>query len=395
MRWSQTSIQTLREDVHAPLMRAGYAKVSPSTLPELLFLGERTVNKIRAAFESQGDWATVLKASGIEAIQAGDHFVALSDSGKETLVVGAQYAALKERAVTIPVPAAHCDPHGDHHPAMFGTPDVKTIAQLVEFTGQPATSQLKSVVMWTGGKLILILLRGDHQLSETKLADFLKADDLRPATAEEIKEEFGADPGSLGPIGVDVRIIADEALRGRRNMIAGANRTGYHMSDVSPGEDFRCDYVDLRLATPHDRCITDEGPLHFLTAALVDTPDQALLIAAEQNVDSDGLCLPAGIAPFQVVISPVHPSQLEPAEAMYQDLQAAGIDVLLDDRDVRPGVKFKDADLIGFPLRINVGKKMAEGRVELVERKGRSMSEVLVADLLDAVKQRLADALPL
>jgi len=302
--------------------------------------------------------------------------VAESDSGDEILVRGTNYAALAAKAVSVAQPPAVPDPQGDLQPEEFPTPGVKTIAQIAEFTGLPATSQIKSLVMVRDGRPLLILLRGDHQLSPAKLPA------ARQAEADEIRNWFGADPGSLGPVGVqDVKILADEALRGRRNMIAGANRTDYHLRNVTPGEDFATEFADLRQVVARDTSITDSGPLHFSKVILLDTPERILNAAAQQNHDADGLRLPTAIAPFTVVVTPVHPERLAAAHQIYQRLLSEGHDALLDDRDARPGVKFKDADLIGFPYRINVGKKLSEGLVEVVERLSRKSSDVPIGEI--------------
>jgi prolyl-tRNA synthetase len=221
-----------------------------------------------------------------------------------------------------------------------------------------------------------LLLRGDHQLSAAKLPGAKQAE---PA---EIREWFGADPGSIGPVGVKgVRILADESLRGRRNMIAGANRTDYHLQNVTPGEDFATEFVDLRQVVEGDTSIADGSPLQFSKVVLLDTVERILGAAVEQNRDADGIVLPAAIAPFNVIVTPVHPERLEAAREIYQRLLAAAHDALLDDRDARPGVKFKDADLIGIPYRINVGKKLAEGLVEVVERRSRKLTEIPAGEI--------------
>jgi prolyl-tRNA synthetase len=231
-------------------------------------------------------------------------------------------------------------------------------------------------VMVQNGQPLLVLLRGDHQLSPAKLPG------ARQAEAEEIRNWFGADPGSLGPVGVrGIAIIADEALLGRRNLIAGANRTGYHLRNVTPGGDFAAEFVDVRQVVEGDTSITDGGPLHFSKVTLLDTPEHILNAAAEQNRDADGLVLPAAIAPFNVVVTPVHPERLAAAREIYQRLLSEGHEAVLDDRDARPGVKFKDAALIGFPYRINVGKKLAEGLVEVVERRSRKSTDVPTSEI--------------
>jgi prolyl-tRNA synthetase len=164
-------------------------------------------------------------------------------------------------------------------------------------------------------------------------------------------------------------------------MIAGANKTDYHLLNVTPGEDFTAEFADLRQVVEGDTSIADGIPLRFSKVTLLDTAERILSAAVEQNRDADGIVLPAAIAPFSVIVTPVHPERLEAAREIYQRLLGAGHDALLDDRDARPGVKFKDADLIGIPYRINVGKKLAEGMVELVERRLRKLTEVPAGEI--------------
>ncbi len=261
---------------------------------------------------------------------------------------------------------------------------------------------------------MLALLRGDHQLSEAKLANTLDARHVRAAQPEELQQWFGADAGSLGPIGVaeNVRILADDALRGRRNMIAGANKNDYHLRNVTPGEDFDVEFHDLRQAAEGDTSalghifklgnsyskskglhVTNElgeeiAPFMGIYALGVE---RILSAAAELYHDADGLALPAAIAPFTVVVTPVNikdDALRQAATEIYSTFKKAGLDVLLDDRDERPGVKFKDADLIGVPYRITVGKKLPEGIVELVERRPKRSTDVPIAEVVEAVQRK-------
>ncbi|MEK7754446.1 MAG: proline--tRNA ligase, partial [Acidobacteriota bacterium] len=184
-------------------------------------------------------------------------FMVVSDAGEDWVAhcPGCSYAANLEKAASIPAPPAIPDPEGDFDPEPFHTPGRKTIADVAQFTGLPETSQMKSLVLVAGGQPVLALVRGDHQMSETKFAAALGVQEFRPALPEEIREWFGADAGSLGPVGVTrPRIVADEALRGRRNMIAGANRDDYHLRHVTPGEDFAPEYFDLRQVAGGDGC---------------------------------------------------------------------------------------------------------------------------------------------
>jgi prolyl-tRNA synthetase len=270
-------------------------------------------------------------------------------------------------------------------------------------------------------------VRGDHSLSETKFAGVMSATEVRPAHPEEIRGPFGADAGSLGPVGVrNMRILADHSLSGRRNMIAGANEDDHHLRHVTPGEDFTPEYHDLRQAAEGDACVKCGGALKLektveighifklgykysqsmglrvLNAAGQEiTPimgsygigvERILCAAIELYHDKDGMSLPPSIAPFEVVITPVNNSdeaQGNAARDLYATCLSLGLDALLDDRDERPGVKFKDADLIGIPFRITVGKKLAQGKVEVVNRRTREMTEVAVQDAPAHVKSGL------
>ena len=347
-------------------------------------------------------------------------FMVGSDAGEDFVArcPNCGYSANLEKAVSRPQAIQSADPDGDLSPEEFHTPGRKTIAEVADFTQLPETAQMKSLVMVAGDKPYLLLLRGDHQLSETKFAGIAGASEVRPAHPHEIREWFGADAGSLGPVGVrNLTILADEALQGRRNMIAGANKDDYHLRHVTPGEDFQAAFHDLRQVADGDACsrcgerlevvktieighifklgykYSDAMGLRVLNADGAEvTPimgcygigiERILSSVVEQNHDKDGMVLPPAIAPFTVVVTPVNSgdaAQKAAADAIYQSLLERGVDALLDDRDERPGVKFKDADLIGIPYRITVGKKLASGMVELVERRTKATKDVPVAE---------------
>jgi prolyl-tRNA synthetase len=277
------------------------------------------------------------------------------------------------------------------------------------------------------GKPVLVLLRGEHQLNQAKLSTVMETADLRPAHPEEIGEWLGADAGSLGPVGVSkMPIVADLALEGRRNMIAGANKNDQHLRHVTPGRDFQARFADVREAEDGEACVKCSQPLsrqkcievgHIfklgykssksMGLSVLDadgkevTPimgsygiglERILTAAIEQGHDEAGMILPAAIAPFEVVVTPVNmkdDAQREAAEALYQQCLDAGIDTLLDDRAERAGVKFKDAELIGVPYRLTLGKKLSEGLVELTERSTRQSTDVRLEEASTAVKQRL------
>jgi prolyl-tRNA synthetase len=357
-------------------------------------------------------------------------FMVRSDAGEDIVVhcKNCGYAANLEKATSRTTEHSVPDPEGELSPEEFHTPGLKTIADLSGFTKLPESSQMKSLVMVADGKPVLIMLRGDHQLSETKLAGVLKAADLRPAHPAEIVELFGASAGSLGPVGVkNMRVLADNALQGRRNMISGANRDDYHLRHVTPGEDFSPEYFDLRQVAEGDTCIRCGSPLELTKAIELGhifklgyrysepmglrvlgedgkevTPimgsygigiERILTCAIELFHDKDGIKLPPAIAPFDVVLTPVNYGdalQREAVDVLYQDCLKNGIDVLLDDRDERPGVKFKDADLIGIPFRVVAGKKIGEGKVELVDRQTRSSEEVLLTEVVARLQAKLS-----
>jgi prolyl-tRNA synthetase len=348
-------------------------------------------------------------------------FMVASDAGEDYIVTSPSsgYAANLEKAVSRPQPPAVPDPEEDLDPEEFHTPGQKTIAEIAAFTALPETSQIKSLVVIGDDKPALALLRGDHALSETKLASVLGVHEIRPAHPEEIRSWFGAGVGSLGPIGVDsMRLIADLALQGRRNMICGANKDDYHLRHVTPGEDFQAEFQDIRQVAAGDTTDTGE-PLELVKAVeighifklgykysqamglhVLDEKgaevtvimgsygigvERILSSAIELYHDADGISLPPAIAPFVVVITPVNNSdaaQRRAAESLYAEAKEAGLDVLYDDRDERPGVKFKDADLIGIPYRITAGKKLAQGSVEVVERRTKRVSDVPVAEAI-------------
>jgi prolyl-tRNA synthetase len=461
MHWSKLFIPTLRDD-HPLLERAGYIRPLPGEIHGHLFLAQRSLLKITKIVREEMDsigaqefhlpgakvppeeamasiargllrsykqlpqiWFTTEDSCSFDIDAAGldisyekhrEAYRRIFDRcGLEyTLMGGDQAQDFVLRGA--PYTETH-DPDGDLTPEEFHTPDVKTIAEVAHFTGLPETSQMKSLVMVASeqgtSNPVLALLRGDHQLSEAKLASVLGATGLRAAQPEELRQWFGADAGSLGPIGVKtVRILADHALRGRRNMIAGANKNDYHLRHVTPGEDFDAEYHDLRQAAEGDASVlghmsklgdkfAKSKDLHVTNKSGEEIApmmgsygigiERILSAAVELYHDADGIVLPAAIAPFTVVVTPVNikdQAQGQAAGEIYATLKKGGMDVLLDDRDERPGVKFKDADLIGIPYRITVGKKLPQGIVELVERRPKRSTDVPIAKVVDAVREK-------
>jgi prolyl-tRNA synthetase len=263
-------------------------------------------------------------------------------------------------------------------------------------------------------------------VNEAKLGDALDGAPIRPAHPDEIRASFGAEPGFLGPVGVKgVRILMDEGLRGRRNLITGANKTDYHVRYITPERDFTGEYHDLRTVVDGDPCPECGQPLtvasaievghifklgrryaESMGARVLDAQgneatlvmgsygigvERILTSAVEQGHDENGMTLPPSIAPFQVVLTPTNlkdASIREAAEKLYAELQGAGLEVLYDDRDDRAGVKFKDADLIGVPRRVTVGRKVAEGMVEVTERSTGDRADARISEVTGLLKSR-------
>lgn len=375
------------------------------------------------------EYTAVEAHSGAMGGSQSHEFMVASEAGEDFIAIckGCGYSANLDKAVGRPSDPLTADPEDDLSPEEFHTPGRKTIAEVAEFTGLPQSSQMKSLVLVANGKPLLVMLRGDHQLNETKLGAVVGDPEFRPARPDEIRTWFGAEGGSLGPVGVsNMTILADRALATRHNMIAGANRDDHHLRNVTLGEDFQAEVHDLRQVAAGDGCTKCGGALEVHKTVEIGhifklgykysdsmglrvlgadgkevTPimgsygigiERILCAAIELYHDKDGMILPAAIAPFQVVVTPANNSdaaQKEAADRVYRECVALGLDALLDDRDERPGVKFKDADLIGVPFRVVIGKKLASGLVELVERKTRQSVDVPLSDVAAAVKARL------
>lgn len=258
------------------------------------------------------------------------------------------------------------------------TPDCSTIDALANFLGIPKKKTAKAL-MYTrprDNQFIFVVVRGDMQLSETKLKQHVG--EVRPATAEEI-ERSGAAPGYASPMGLkNTLIVVDELISQSENLVAGANETGFHYMNTNYGRDYSSEIVaDLVQARAADPCVNCGNPLSILPAIILTTRnvyhfENILLALAETHHDTKGLSLPHPAAPFEVYLMHVPGKEIDTratAEDMYRALRQAGVSVLFDDRDERAGVKFNDADLIGCPIRITVGERaLKEGMVELKPR---------------------------
>lgn len=357
-------------------------------------------------------------------------FSALIDAGEDWIVHCDRcgYGANLEMAVS-KAPAVE-DSEPPAKPEKFATPGIRTIAALETFPGgAEAKRQIKTLIYRVDEKPVLVCVRGDHTVSETALARLFGADaTFYPAHPQQILEAMGANAGSLGPVGVtEHRIIVDEALRGRKNMTTGANQDDFHIRGVVVDRDFTGEYQHVRLVEEGDWCpqcghtltmwrgleigqifklglrysskmgatvLNEKGEAIPVIMGCYGIGVERILAAAiEQNHDDAGIVLPASIAPFAVIVNVVNPGEAELMKTgaqIYSALNAAGFEALLDDRDERPGVKFKDNDLIGVPLRVTLGsKKLKDGKVEIYERHKRSFVDVAVNDVLATVRSML------
>jgi prolyl-tRNA synthetase len=345
-------------------------------------------------------------------------YLAPAGAGENTLVTceRGDYAADLEIARGVPRPPAFPEPLDA--PAEVETPGVATIEALAELLGvDPAVTAKAMPVVTASGELVLGLVRGDDRLNEMKMLGALGSD-FRPATDEEIRAAFGADGGSLGPVGVEVEVVADETLR-EGQFVTGANRNGWHLRGVQARRDFNARFADLREAREGDVCPACGGRLLFRTAIEVGHifklgtrysipldavfldengeekplvmgsygigPARIMAAAVEQHHDEHGIAWPRSATPFDVhvvAIGAAGPEAITLAERVATGLEQEGFSVLLDDRDRRPGEKFADADLIGCPLRVTVGRKALEdGQVDLLARPSRTEDRVPAAEL--------------
>jgi prolyl-tRNA synthetase len=365
-------------------------------------------------------------------------FICPADSGEDDIVYSPEcgYAANIEAAVSALAPT---DPAADaaaarDAPQRFDTPGVRTIEDLATGHDAPADRQVKTLIYVLDGQLTLVLVRGDHALEEQKLLDATRAVNARPAEAEEIFAALGAHPGSLGAVGVaaDLPIIADLALRGRSGLTTGANTDDVHLRGVDIARDINVGtWADLRAAKAGDPCADCGNPLQVIKGievghifklgykytdvfdVTVSGPDgkpvkpamgcygigveRAMATCIEVHHDEKGIVWPAAIAPFEAVVVVAQQNDAAVAEAgerAYRALLDAGVDVIIDDRPDRAGVKFSDAELVGIPFRITIGKRgLATGTAELTDRATGETVPVPLDDVAKHVREAVAQAI--
>ena len=377
---------------------------------------------------------TVEASSGSMGGKESVEFMVKSDVGEDEVAhcTNCGYAANLEKATSALNPVE--DPDEVLQTEIFDTPGVRTIADLEVFEGgASAARQIKTLVYIVDDEPMLVLMRGDHGLQEQKLMDMLGTIDVRPAVSDEIVSLLGAEAGSLGAVGVaDVRIIADDALKGRAGMTTGANVNDKHLRNVSVDRDIAVSlWADIREVTEGDTCPTCGEPLSIsrtievghifklgtfyaepLGLSVLDENGKSAPIvmgsygigvernmaaSVEANHDEKGIIWPMTIAPYHVIITVIRPDDdntMATADSLYEHLEDRGVEVLLDDRAERPGVKFTDAELIGVPLRLTVGPRgVTNGIVELSDRRTGESSEIAIDEAVTTVADLVQQAL--
>ena len=407
----------------------------------------------RAIFTRSGLKFVVVEAdSGAMGGSQSQEFMVYSDAGEDLIascpVCG--YAANLEKATSRLEPVTEMEATGNGMPEEVHTPGCAAISDVASFFKISPASDIKCVAYMalkrgTGGAKdtwngVAAFLRGDHQVNETKLLNAVRGAELRTMQSEELQQYLNGPAGYLGPVGLKhndtplgegLTVVVDKSLEGRKNMVCGANKLDYHLRNVCAGRDFTWTVLaDIRSVNEGEPCPVDHCGGKLVVGKAVEVGhifklgykytesmgahvldpngkevmpimgcygigiERILTAAIEQSNDVNGFWLPASIAPFTVVVTITNVSDAllkDAGEKLAAELEAAGLDVLLDDRDERAGVKFKDADLVGIPYRINVGKKTASGQVELVTRAKASSVDVALADVVAQVKLRVQE----
>ena len=357
-------------------------------------------------------------------------FMVLAETGEDCIFScsACGYAANREKAEigrSAEEPSA-APPRGDLMRAE--TPQQRTVEEVTRFLRIKPEQLIKTMIFQEGDRTIAVLVRGDHEINEIKLQNYLTAQTLSLADDATIEKVTRAPKGFAGPLGLSIPVIADNALKGGSNFVTGGNEKDLHLMNVNPGRDFQVNsFQDLRFAAEGDPCPRCAGGRlvmsrgievgHIfklgtkystsLDATFLDARGKArhmvmgcygigvgrtVAAAIEQNHDENGIIFPLSIAPFQAILTSVKPKDPEVREAserIYAALLNAGIDIIFDDRDERPGIKFKDADLVGIPLRVTVGSKIKDGLLELKLRTSQESIVVREAEAVSAIKELL------
>ncbi len=371
------------------------------------------------------DYTIVDADSGAMGGNGSQEFMVKSDVGEDTIAYcdACGYAANSEKAVCVPE-EIDC-PKGDLPLTEIHTPNVKTIEELMGFFEADPKLFVKTLIYRADDKVVAVMVRGDREVNEVKLANHLGANELGLADAATVMEVTGAEVGFAGPIGIKCPVLMDKEVEKMTNFIVGANKTDYHYLNVQLGRDFTPDAIgDFRVIVCGDKCPKCGGEIKtaqgievghifklgtkysealgctFLDENSKEIPaimgcygigvSRCIAAVIEQNNDENGIVWPVAVAPYEAVVVPVNATdetQIKIATEIYEKLLAAGIETVIDDRDERAGVKFKDADLMGFPVRITVGKFAKDG---IVEYKLRKSDEVLKKSPEDAANNAIA-----
>ncbi|NKE05238.1 proline--tRNA ligase [Mesobacillus selenatarsenatis] len=376
------------------------------------------------------NFRAVIADSGAMGGKDTHEFMVLSDIGEDTIAYSdtSEYAANIEMAPVTAVYEKSSEPAKELEKVQ--TENKKTIDEVSSFLNVEGKDCIKSLLFKIDDRYVLVLVRGDHDVNDIKLKNYYEASVVELADTATTKEVLGCSVGSLGPVGVDgVEVIADNAVQAVVNGVCGANEEDYHYTNVNPERDFKvAAFTDLRFIKEGDPSPDGQGTIVFakgievghvfklgtryseaMNAEILDENgrtkpmimgcygigvSRTMAAVAEQFNDENGLVWPTNISPFHVHLIAVNmkdSAQAELAQELYSNLQAAGMEVLLDDRQERPGVKFADSDLIGLPVRVTVGKKAGEGIVEVKIRKNGEMQEVQKDDLVGVLKNILQE----
>ena len=355
-------------------------------------------------------------------------FMVLADTGEDQIISCRQcnYAANLEKAEVMTADDKDNKANDDIKPLEeVKTPGKRSVEEVTDFLSILPNQLIKTLIFRANEDTVAVLVRGDHEINEAKLKTFLKLDQLELADQQLVTETTGAPMGFAGPVGLKVRIVSDHALKGMKNFITGGNREDLHLRNVNINRDFKVDlFGDLRFITPEDKCPRCGSEIQFgrgievghifklgtkyskaMGALFLDEHGEerpivmgcygigvgrTVAAAIEQNHDKDGIIFPIPIAPFEAIILPLQTNErnvVDAAEKIYHELLGKGLDVLLDDRDMRAGFKFKDADLLGIPLQITIGmRNLKNGQVEM---KLRSESDSSLISLRDSASMIL------
>jgi prolyl-tRNA synthetase len=360
-------------------------------------------------------------------------FMVLADTGEDQIMncMECDYAANLERAeVRLPDSQPESDRNDMNPMEEVDTPDIKTVEDVTSFLSITPDELIKTLIFVVDEDVVAVMVRGDHEINEAKLKNLLGAQDVELADTDLVSETTGAPMGFAGPVGLKIKLVADNAVKEMKNFVAGGNRKDLHLKNVNLGRDFSVDHFgDLRVITPQDSCPKCSGKIQFgrgievghifklgtkysksLKALFLDEQGKerpiimgcygigvgrTVAAAIEQNHDKNGIIFPIPISPFEVTILPlqIHETSVaETAEKIYADLLDHDIDVLLDDRDERAGIKFNDADLLGIPVRVTVGLRGV--RNDQVEVKLRAEPESIVVPINEAsaiIRQKTKD----